>query len=150
MKCLFIIFYFRSPWSEDGNIGNHNQNHSKAIPKLASHPKSISQSNIAIHPVSKTTNTSMSRSYSHEIGTLGTDAKPKTSISESNLETQKPKPSSANSSKPLAIKELKEHTSVTPEEDICSTDSSVLDDSDVKKKKRKLFTFTKKGKNKAD
>lgn len=48
--------------------------------------------------------------------------------------------------KPIRQRTIKEQASVSVEDDLCSTDSSVVDE-DVKKKKRKLFPgFSKKSK----
>ncbi|KAJ8955299.1 hypothetical protein NQ314_006912 [Rhamnusium bicolor] len=69
---------------------------------------------------------------------------PKSSLSDTCLDTNKVKPV------PIRPITIKEQPSVSLEDDVCSTDSSVLDENDVKKKKRKLFTFSKKSKNKGD
>lgn len=84
------------------------------------------------------------RSFSTDIAV--SEAKSKNSHPDTNIEAQKAKATSTSSVKQLTIKEQPSAL----EDDICSTDSSVLDENDVKKKKRKLFTFTKKNKNKAD
>lgn len=85
----------------------------------------------------------MIRSASQDVSIIGTIPKPKSSLSDNSLEAHIPK----NSAKQITKKESQ---SSFPEDDVCSTDSSVLDEVDVKKKKRKLFTFSKKNKNKAE
>lgn len=87
--------------------------------------------------------TSISRSYSHDINIFCNENRPKSSLSDNSLDTGKMR----QALKPMTIKE---QPSASIEDDICSTDSSVLDDSELKKKKRKLFTFSKKGKNKGE
>lgn len=109
--------------------------------KLNSSAKSISQSNISINPPVKSS--TMFRSASHETSLMGPFSKPKCSASDNILEAQLKESSSQQSIK-------KESQTCFPEDDVCSTDSSVLDESDGKKKKRKLFTFTKKNKNKGN
>lgn len=63
-----------------------------------------------------------------------------------------PKPSQSDGSldraaKPTSLRHatIKEQPSVSMEDDLCSTDSSLLEE-DIKKKKRKIFAFAKKGK----
>lgn len=109
--------------------------------KLTSCSKSISQSNISLNPPIKLS--SMTRSASQDISIIGSVSKPKSYLSDNSLEAQTPKTYSKQIAK-------KESQSCLPEDDVCSTDSSVLDEVDVKKKKRKLFTFTKKNKTKGD
>lgn len=80
----------------------------------------------------------MTRSVSQDINVgVSTDlARPKSAYSDSSLDgVAKPKPL-----RPMTIKE---QPSVSLEEDVCSTDSSLMDE-DVKKKKKKLFGFSKK------
>nr|CAH7726096.1 unnamed protein product [Callosobruchus chinensis] len=123
-----------SPWSEDTQTQPKN-----VIGRLSSNPKSVSQSNIFVNPAVKSS--SMTRSYSQDINVSPTDGRPKSSLSDTSLEVTKVKP----------LKQIKEQPTVSMEDDVCSTDSSVLDETDSKKKKRsKLFSFNKKGKNKGD
>ncbi|KAG5882768.1 hypothetical protein JTB14_029944 [Gonioctena quinquepunctata] len=110
--------------------------------RLASHPKSISQSNISVNPSSKST--TMIRSVSQDIHMPLTELKPKSSLSDTSLDVTRAK---AGTLRPMTIKE---QPSVSLEDDICSTDSSTVDENDMKKKKRKLIFFSKKGKNKGD
>ncbi|VEN58428.1 unnamed protein product [Callosobruchus maculatus] len=127
-----------SPWSEDTQSPTQTQP-KNVIGRLSSNPKSVSQSNIYVNPSAKST--SMTRSYSQDINFSPTDSRPKSSLSDTSLEVAKVKP----------LKQIKEQPTVSVEDDVCSTDSSVLDESDSKKKKRsKLFSFNKKGKNKGD
>lgn len=95
----------------------------------------MSQSNISA-PLKVTP---MVRSVSQDISIIGVIPKPKNSLSDNSLETQTYKSSLRHALK-------KDSPSSLPEDDVCSTDSSVLDETDGKKKKRKLFTFTKKNK----
>nr|CAH7722133.1 unnamed protein product [Callosobruchus chinensis] len=121
-----------SPWSEDTQTQPKN-----VIGRLSSNPKSVSQSNIFVNPAVKSS--SMTRSYSQDINVSPTDGRPKSSLSDTSLEVAKVKP----------LKQIKEQPTASMEDDVCSTDSSVLDETDSKKKKRsKLFSFNKKGKNK--
>ncbi|KAJ8919442.1 hypothetical protein NQ315_016540 [Exocentrus adspersus] len=130
-----------SPWSDETNQPQIPAKPNAA--KLSSHPKSISQSNIAVNPLPKSA--LITRSVSQDIATAVADpVAPKSSLSDTCLENNKVKPAII---RPTTIKE---RPSVSVEDDICSTDSSVLDESDIKKKKRKLFTFSKKSKNKGD
>lgn len=84
----------------------------------------------------------MVRSYSQDINMNPPDtfsSKQKNSHSDTCLDNQ-------SKLKPVRQKTIKEQPSVSIEDDVCSTDSSVVDD-DVKKKKRKLFPgFSKKSK----
>ncbi|CAG9819475.1 unnamed protein product [Phaedon cochleariae] len=112
--------------------------------RLSSHPKSISQTNIAFSPPIKST--PIVRSVSQDIQMPGVELRHKSSQSESNLESIKPK---SGSQRHVTIKE--QQTSTAPvEDDICSTDSSNVDENDGKKKKRKLNFFARKSKNKGD
>ncbi|CAH1996217.1 unnamed protein product [Acanthoscelides obtectus] len=128
-----------SPWSEDTLSSTTQTQPKNVVGRLSSNPKSVSQSNISLNLPAKPT--SMTRSFSQDINVSPADTKPKSSLSDTNLEVSKIKP----------LKQIKEQPSVSIEDDVCSTDSSVLDESDSKKKKRsKLFSFNKKGKNKGD
>lgn len=86
----------------------------------------------------------MIRSYSQDINMNpppdSLSSKQKNSHSDTCLDNQnKPKP-------PIRQRTIKEQPSVSIEDDVCSTDSSVVDE-DIKKKKRKLFPgFSKKNK----
>lgn len=108
--------------------------------------RSISNNNITVSTTVKPS--VIMRSQSQDINVLNTDImKPptKSSLSESSLmDSQKLK-----TARPKSIKEQQQTSTSTIEEDVCSTDSSLMED-DVKKKKRKLFTFTKKNKTKGD
>ncbi|XP_060530320.1 stromal interaction molecule homolog [Cylas formicarius] len=103
---------------------------------LASNPKSISQSNISMNPPLPKP---ISRAFSQDIN-LEDVPRPKISASEGALEKK------TLSSKQLAIQENVEVPKQIPpiEDDICSTDSSLIEEGEVKKKKRKLFNFAKK------
>lgn len=87
-------------------------------------------------------NKPMLRSFSQDIqmnpALEMASGKPKTSHSETSLD---------NPLKPKVVKQrtIKEQPSISIEEDVCSTDSSVIDE-EIKKKKRKLFGFSKKSK----
>lgn len=72
------------------------------------------------------------------------------------LESGRPKSSHSDTSldaipkvKSLRHSVIREQPSTTLEEDVCSTDSSQMDE-EVKKKKKKLFGFSKKNKGKND
>ncbi|EFA02431.1 stromal interaction molecule homolog isoform X2 [Tribolium castaneum] len=121
-----------STWPEDSS------SYTK-ISKLSSNPRSISNNNIPLTNKSS----QMTRSFSQDtnVGTLDS-VKPKSSLSDTSLDAPlKPKP--------LRQTTIKEQPSASIEEDICSTDSSLMDE-DIKKKKKKLFAFTKKSKGKND
>lgn len=87
----------------------------------------------------------MTRSQSQDtnVGTAAAaaDLKSKSSQSDNSLDSA-PK---SKSLRPTTIKEA----SGTIEEDVCSTDSSLMDE-ETKKKKKKLFGFSKKSKGKGD
>nr|QZZ63291.1 stromal interaction molecule-like protein [Leptinotarsa decemlineata] len=130
-----------------GDEGYDDPTPSQVLPRnitnrLSTHPKSISQSNISMNPPLKST--SMVRSVSQDIHTSITDLKPKSSLSDTSLDVSKVK---AGTMRQMTIKE---QPSVSLEDDICSTDSSIIDENDIKKKKRKLIFFSKKSKNKGD
>ncbi|KAJ3658098.1 hypothetical protein Zmor_009857 [Zophobas morio] len=107
--------------------------------KLSSNPRSISNNNISM-----TTRTSpMTRSLSQDINVGGVESgRPKSSHSDTSLDV----PARPKSLRHTPIKEL---PAPSMEEDVCSTDSSLMDE-DIKKKKKKLFGFAKKGKGKSD
>lgn len=108
-------------------------------PKPPLNPRSISNNNIPVSAAAKP----IVRSQSHDVNMQNADGAKqptKCSLSESALDK-------AKYSRPKPIKE--QATAATIEEDVCSTDSSLMED-DVKKKKRKLFTFSKKNKTKGD
>lgn len=126
--------YFRSPWNEEIDNKNHSE---KPTPvKLSNYSKS--QSSLLLNPLGKIS--TMSRSVSQDIAVIGSISKAKNSTSDTALNTE-------CSSKQIPKKESQ---LALHEDDVCSTDSSVLDEVDAKKKKRKIFTFTKKNKNKRD
>ncbi|CAH1278347.1 unnamed protein product [Diabrotica balteata] len=110
------------------------------VNKLTSYPKSISHSQLNV-TTANAPSKAMTRSVSSEIGSPVYETKSK-SMSEPSLESAKVKSS-------IRQMTIKEQPASSVEEDICSTDSSILDD-DIKKKKRKLNFFSKKSKNKAD
>lgn len=86
----------------------------------------------------------MTRSFSQDtnVGTNVDLVKAKSSQSDTSLDAPvKPKP--------LRQTTIKEQPCASLEEDICSTDSSLMDE-DIKKKKKKLFVFAKKNKGKND
>ena len=91
-----------------------------------------------------TTRTSpMTRSLSQDINVGGVESgRPKSSHSDTSLDV----PARPKSLRHTPIKEL---PAPSMEEDVCSTDSSLMDE-DIKKKKKKLFGFAKKGKGKSD
>ncbi|ERL89395.1 hypothetical protein D910_06764 [Dendroctonus ponderosae] len=64
----------------------------------------------------------------------------KSAASEGNLESAKARPAAIPEKACLPKK------AISIEDDICSTDSSLIEDGEVKKKRRKLFTFSKKSK----
>lgn len=137
-----IELFFSSPWPEEANQPHIPSRNSMG--KLSSHLKSISQSNIAVTPIPKLA--PMVRSCSQDINVCPAEpAVPKSSLSDTCIDTNK-------ILKPVPIRPMtiREQPSMSLEDDVCSTDSSVLDESEGKKKKRKLFNFSKKGKNKAD
>lgn len=130
----------RSPWPEE--LPNPSRS---SAGKLSAHPKSISQSNIAVNPLPKTAPITRSQSQDINLSVVdSTSREPKVSLSDTCLDSARVKPT------PIRPMTIKEQPSVSIEDDICSTDSSVLDENDLKKKKRKLFNFTKKSKNKGD
>ncbi|XP_044254508.1 stromal interaction molecule homolog isoform X2 [Tribolium madens] len=121
-----------STWPEDSS------SYTK-ISKLSSNPRSISNNNISVTSKSS----QMTRSFSQDtnVGVLDS-IKPKSSQSDTSLDAPvKPKP--------LRQTTIKEQPSASIEDDICSTDSSLMDE-DIKKKKKKLFAFAKKNKGKND
>ncbi|RZB94454.1 stromal interaction molecule -like [Asbolus verrucosus] len=107
--------------------------------KLSSNPRSISNNNISIASRSSP----MTRSLSQDINVGVLDSgRPKSSHSDTSLDApSKPKP--------LRQTTIKEQPCASLEDDICSTDSSLMDE-DIKKKKKKLFVFAKKSKGKND
>lgn len=110
------------------------------LPKLptvsptSNHSKSASQSNISVKPTTKT----FARSLTQEIN-LDEFLKPKASASEGTLDATK-RPSATQEVHVLPKK------AISIEDDVCSTDSSLIEDVEVKKKKRKLFNFSKRSK----
>jgi len=110
------------------------------LPKLPSvsptsnHSKSASQSNISVKPTTKT----FARSLTQDIN-LDEFLKPKASASEGTLDATK-RPSATQEVHVLPKK------AISIEDDVCSTDSSLIEDIEVKKKKRKLFNFSKRSK----
>lgn len=101
--------------------------------------RSVSNNSIVVNPPKPV---SMVRSYSQDINTSPPDplsSKQKNSHSDTCLDNQ-------NKPKPIRQRTIKEQPSVSIEDDVCSTDSSVVDE-DIKKKKKKLFpVFSKKSK----
>lgn len=101
--------------------------------------RSVSNNNININP---TKPASIVRSYSQDINMNPPDSlatKQKNSHSDTCLDNQ-------HKPKPIRQRTIKEQPSVSVEDDLCSTDSSVVDE-DIKKKKRKLFSgFSRKSK----
>lgn len=110
------------------------------LPKLPSvsptsnHSKSASQSNISVKPTTK----AFVRSLTQDIN-LDEFLKPKASASEGTLDATK-RPSATQEVHVLSKK------AISIEDDVCSTDSSLIEDVEVKKKKRKLFNFSKRTK----
>lgn len=101
---------------------------------VSSHAKSASQSSINVKPAAPVPK-AVVRSLTQEIN-IEDIPKAKASSSESNL---RPTPIREN---PADVP----RKAVSIEDDICSTDSSLIEDGDGKKKKRKLFNFSKKSK----
>ncbi|XP_066137742.1 stromal interaction molecule homolog [Euwallacea fornicatus] len=99
--------------------------------QLSNHVKSASQSNISAKPTKIFT-----RSLTQDIN-VEEIPKTKSSSSEGTLETVKQRPSTIQETSILPKK------TVSIEDDICSTDSSLIEEGEVKKKKRKLFNFSK-------
>lgn len=101
--------------------------------------RSISNNNITVNT---TKPVSMVRSYSQDINMSPPDSlssKQKNSYSDTSLDN-------SNKPRPIRQRTIKEQPSVSVEDDLCSTDSSVVDE-DIKKKKKKLFPgFSKKNK----
>jgi hypothetical protein len=122
-----------STWPED-SVSGYNK-----IGKLSSNPRSISNNNISV----ATKSSPMTRSLSQDINVGTVDSsRPKSSHSDTSLDAPaKPKP--------LRQTTIKEQPCASVEDDICSTDSSLMDE-DIKKKKKKLFVFSKKNKGKND
>lgn len=126
-------FMLSSTWPED-SVSGYNK-----IAKLSSNPRSISNNNISV----ATKSSPMTRSLSQDINVGTVDSsRPKSSHSDTSLDAPaKPKP--------LRQTTIKEQPCASVEDDICSTDSSLMDE-DIKKKKKKLFVFSKKNKGKND
>lgn len=132
----FIIGGEPSVWVEEKPLKQQSQ---------PSSTRSISNNNIVINKPPQHTGV-LPRSYSQEVAPSEPTIRPKLAFSDTTLEAKSkvlsnPSISSQFSGKPPKIKEQ------AVEEDVYSTDSSVIDNNDeVKKKKRKLFAFGKKSK----
>lgn len=105
--------------------------------------RSISNNNILACP---TKGGHMVRSHSQDINTCLPDSsafgQPKPSQSDGSLD---------RAVRPITTKHatIKEQPSVSVEDDLCSTDSSLIEE-DIKKRKKKMFLFNKKGKSRGD
>ncbi|XP_057652374.1 stromal interaction molecule homolog [Diorhabda carinulata] len=105
----------------------------------ASHSKSVSHGQLNLATINLSTKFQVTKSATSDVSALGTKSK---SQSEPSLEGTKLR---------TAIRQMtiQEQPTSSMEEDICSTDSSMIDE-EIKKKKRKLNFFSKKSKNKGD
>lgn len=103
----------------------------------SNHTKSASQSNISVKPIGA--GKSFTRSLTQEMN-VEEISLAKAAASEGNLELAKARPAVIPEKTCLPKK------AISIEDDICSTDSSLIEEGEVKKKRRKLFTFSKKSK----
>ncbi|XP_050296205.1 stromal interaction molecule homolog [Anthonomus grandis grandis] len=106
------------------------------------HTKSASQSSIHVKPPPLPPPTipqkTITRSLTQEMHVEELPKATKSSSCEGNLETR---------GRPLNLQEVPEvPKKALIEDDVCSTDSSLIEEGDGKKKKRKLFNFSKKSK----
>lgn len=135
---IFFAMYFRANWNDDSPPPSVKNIRISQPPSI----RSSSNNNIVVP--SKKSN--MVRSYSQDTAIASPETssmKQKPSYSDSSLDH-------STKSKPLIQKTIKEQSPGVVEDDIYSTDSSIIDE-DIKKKKRKLFPgFSKKSKAKGD
>lgn len=132
MERLILYFFISSTWPDDSVT---------VRPKFSSNPRSISNNNISLPNKSS----SITRSLSQDINVGALESsKPKSSHSDTSLDA----PPRIRSLRHSTIRE-QTSSSTALDEDVCSTDSSLMDE-DVKKKKKKLFGFSKKNKGKND
>lgn len=133
---MFLLLIFSTTYADDTPIAAARNGRFSCPPP---NNRSISNNNIVVNT---TKPASIVRSYSQDINMSAPDllaSKQKNSQSDSSLDNQ-------NKPRPIRQKTIKEQPSVSIEEDLCSTDSSVVDE-DIKKKKKKLFPgFSKKNK----